>query len=172
MRFASLGSGSSGNALLIESDGTLILLDCGFSLAEVTARLARAGVEPGEVDAIIVTHEHEDHGGGVAKLASSFGIAVYLTRGTLSGLGADGADVRGMVLGDGLRLVLTGLGVGVVAAIALSGLLSSQLFGVDPREPIIYVSVTVTLLLVGLAACFVPAWRATRVNPVTAMRAE
>ena len=100
MRFASLGSGSSGNALLIESDGTLILLDCGFGLAEATARLARAGVEPDEVDAIIVTHEHEDHGGGVAKLASSFDITVYLTRGTLSGLGADGRAIPRKVLID------------------------------------------------------------------------
>lgn len=87
-------------------------------------------------------------------------------------LGADGADVRGMVLGDGLRLVLIGLAVGVVGAISLSGLLSSQLYGVDPREPLIYAAVTSTLLVVGLIACFIPAWRATRVNPVTAMRAE
>ena len=87
-------------------------------------------------------------------------------------LGADGADVRSMVLGDGLRLVLIGLAVGVVGAISLSGLLSSQLYGVDPREPLIYAAVTSTLLVVGLIACFIPAWRATRVNPVTAMRAE
>jgi phosphoribosyl 1,2-cyclic phosphodiesterase len=100
MRFASLGSGSSGNALLIESDDTLILLDCGFGLTEVTARLARAGVAPDDLDAIIVTHEHEDHGGGVAKLASAFGIAVYLTRGTLSGLGADGRSIPRTVLID------------------------------------------------------------------------
>jgi phosphoribosyl 1,2-cyclic phosphodiesterase len=100
MRFASLGSGSSGNALLIESDDSLILLDCGFGLAEATARLARAGVEPAEVDAIIVTHEHEDHGGGVAKLAATFDITVYLTRGTLSGLGADGRAIPRKALID------------------------------------------------------------------------
>lgn len=87
-------------------------------------------------------------------------------------LGASGADVRQMVLSDGMRLVLTGLGVGILAAVALSGLLSSQLFGVNPREPMIYGTVTLTLLVVGVAACFIPAWRATRVNPVTAMRAE
>ena len=79
---------------------------------------------------------------------------------------------RGMVLNDGLRLVLAGLGLGVVGAMALSGLLTTQLFGVNPREPLIYVSVTMTLLVVGVAASFIPAWRATRVNPVTAMRAE
>ncbi len=87
-------------------------------------------------------------------------------------LGADGGAVRGLVLGDGLRLVGVGLGLGVAGALALSGLLSSQLFGVDPREPIVYVAVTLTLLAVGFAACVVPAWRATRVSPVVAMRGE
>ena len=87
-------------------------------------------------------------------------------------LGADRGAVRGMVLNDGMKLVLTGLGVGLVGAILLSGLLSSQLFGVDPREPVIYALVTTTLLVVGLLASFVPAWRATRVDPVIAMRAE
>jgi putative ABC transport system permease protein len=87
-------------------------------------------------------------------------------------LGADGAAVRSMVLGDGLRLVLLGLGVGVVGAISLSGLLANQLFGVNPREPFVYGVVTVTLLVVGLIACFLPAWRATHVDPVTAMRTE
>ena len=80
--------------------------------------------------------------------------------------------VRGMVLGDGLRLVLIGLGVGLVEAVALSGLLASQLLGVDPRDPYIYAAVATTLLAVGGVASFVPAWRATRVSPVTAMRSE
>ncbi len=87
-------------------------------------------------------------------------------------LGADSGDVRAMVLNDGMKLVILGLVLGVVGAIPLSGLLASQLFGVDPREPLIYALVTTTLLLVGLVASFVPAWRATRVDPVIAMRAE
>jgi ABC-type antimicrobial peptide transport system permease subunit len=87
-------------------------------------------------------------------------------------LGADGGIVRGMVLTDGLKLVLTGLAAGLVGALALSGVLASQLFGVNPREPLIYAAVTLTLLTVGVAACFIPAWRATRVSPVIAMRAE
>ena len=93
LRFASLGSGSKGNALLIEVNDTLVLLDCGFGLAEVTARLARAGYGPGDLDGIIVTHEHGDHGGGVAKIAAHHDLPVYLTRGTLSGLGADGRAI-------------------------------------------------------------------------------
>ncbi len=87
-------------------------------------------------------------------------------------LGADRSDVRGMVLGGGVKLVLIGLGIGLVGALSLSGLLTSQLFGVDPREPVVYVPVLVTLLTVGLLASFIPAWRATRVDPVIAMRAE
>lgn len=87
-------------------------------------------------------------------------------------LGADRGDVRSLVLNDGVKLILIGLGIGVVGAIALSGLLASQLFGVDPREPVIYLVVTTTLLTVGFVASFVPAWRATRLSPVIAMRAE
>ena len=80
--------------------------------------------------------------------------------------------MRSMVLTDGLRLVVIGLGVGIVGAITLSRFLASQLFGVNPREPFIYAAVATTLLAVGLVACFVPALRATRVSPVTAMRSE
>jgi len=87
-------------------------------------------------------------------------------------LGADRGDVRGLVLGDGMKLVLLGLALGGVGAVAISGLLAGQLFGVAPRDPAVYAVVAVTLLAVGAAACMVPAWRATRVDPVTAMRGE
>ncbi len=89
MRFASLGSGSKGNALLVEVKDTLILLDCGFGPAEISARMSRFGLEADDLDAIIVTHEHGDHGGGVAKLSARHDLPVYLTRGTYSGLGAE-----------------------------------------------------------------------------------
>jgi phosphoribosyl 1,2-cyclic phosphodiesterase len=100
MRFASLGSGSSGNALLVEAGRTRILLDCGFGLADIRARLARAGLEPSDLDAILVTHEHEDHAGGVARLARRFEIPVYLTYGTLCAIGADGAAIPETMLID------------------------------------------------------------------------
>jgi len=90
MRFASLGSGSSGNALLVEAGRTRVLLDCGFGLADIRARLARVGVDAADLDAILVTHEHEDHAGGVARLARRGEIPVYLTYGTLRAMGADG----------------------------------------------------------------------------------
>lgn len=87
-------------------------------------------------------------------------------------LGAERGHVRGMVLRDGARLVGLGLAVGLVGALALSGALASQLFGVSPRDPVVMAGVAGGLLVVGLVASFVPAWRATRVDPVTAMRGE
>ena len=84
MRFACLGSGSEGNALLVEADGTRLLVDCGFGIRETIARLERLGVAPESIAAIVVTHEHGDHISGVAAFASRFGTAVWLTFGTLS----------------------------------------------------------------------------------------
>jgi phosphoribosyl 1,2-cyclic phosphodiesterase len=88
MRFASLGSGSQGNALLVEVNATRILLDCGFGLSDTTRRLARLGVTPEQISAILVTHEHDDHIGGVARFARKHRIPVWLTGGTLRGLEA------------------------------------------------------------------------------------
>lgn len=82
MRFASLGSGSSGNGLVVESGRTRVMMDCGFSIAETKARLERAGLSPSDLTAIVVTHEHDDHMGGVARFAMKYAIPVYLTRGT------------------------------------------------------------------------------------------
>lgn len=82
MRFASLGSGSEGNALLVQKHSTLVMLDNGFGLAETEARLARLGVTPAEVTAIVVTHEHADHIGGVARFSRKHGTRVWLTHGT------------------------------------------------------------------------------------------
>jgi phosphoribosyl 1,2-cyclic phosphodiesterase len=90
LRFASLGSGSEGNGLLVETGGGVaggrpfrVLLDCGFGIREVERRLARLGCEPGGIDGILVTHEHGDHVGGVFRLARAHGIPVHLTYGTL-----------------------------------------------------------------------------------------
>src|SRR5512140_961236 len=94
MRFASLGSGSQGNGLVVEAGGTRVLLDCGFGLAQTASRLGRIGIEPAHLDAVIVTHEHEDHIGGVARLARRYGIPVWLTHGTLAGFEPLFDDVR------------------------------------------------------------------------------
>lgn len=89
MRFTSLGSGSSGNGLVVECGRTRVLMDCGFTLSETLRRLERAGLEPRDLDGILVTHEHDDHMGGVARLAKRFGIRVYLTRGSAQWLPPD-----------------------------------------------------------------------------------
>jgi phosphoribosyl 1,2-cyclic phosphodiesterase len=82
VRFACLGSGSEGNGLLVECGGTRVLIDCGFGIRDAVARLARLGVEAESVTAIIVTHEHSDHVGGVAAFAARYGTAVWLTDST------------------------------------------------------------------------------------------
>ncbi len=84
MRFASLGSGSEGNGLLVEAGSTRVLMDCGFGLADSVARLARLGLEPGDLAGIVVTHEHSDHIGGVGRLARRHRLPVWLTAGTLA----------------------------------------------------------------------------------------
>ena len=83
MRFASLGSGSKGNATLVQAGDTLVMVDCGFSLRETTRRLGLLGFEPHQLDAILVTHEHSDHSSGVALLSRKHNIPVYLTHGTV-----------------------------------------------------------------------------------------
>jgi phosphoribosyl 1,2-cyclic phosphodiesterase len=82
MRFASLGSGSRGNATLVEYQGTLVMIDCGFSCRETERRMARLGCQPADIAALLVTHEHGDHVRGVAPLARKYGFPVWLTHGT------------------------------------------------------------------------------------------
>ncbi|MCY1414905.1 putative metallo-hydrolase YycJ [compost metagenome] len=86
MRFAVLGSGSQGNGTLIASEDTYVLVDCGFSLRETERRLARLGVNPTQLSAIMVTHEHADHVHGVGLLSRRYNLPVYLSRGTLRGM--------------------------------------------------------------------------------------
>ena len=84
MRFASLGSGSEGNGLVVEAGTTRVLVDCGFGIRDAAARLARLGLVPGDLTAILVTHEHSDHIGGVPAFAARHGTAVWATFGTLT----------------------------------------------------------------------------------------
>jgi len=87
VRFASLGSGSEGNGLVVEVGDTRILIDCGFRVRDTVARLARLGIEPESLAAILVTHEHADHAGGVAAFAARYRVPVWLTFGTLEMIG-------------------------------------------------------------------------------------
>jgi len=96
VRFAILGSGSDGNGLVVEaaaavSSGpsvarnTRLLIDCGFGTRDTVERLARLGLAPEQLDAIVLTHEHDDHASGAFKFARRFGLPVWLTAGTLRG---------------------------------------------------------------------------------------
>ena len=87
-------------------------------------------------------------------------------------LGAARRNVLGMVMGQGLLLVAIGVAIGVAGALSLTRLISSQLFGVKPSDPTTFVLVAVTLVGVAALATFVPAMRATRVDPVVALRDE
>lgn len=98
MRFASLASGSSGNCLVAEAAGTVVLVDCGLALTETERRLARLGLEPSRVDAILVTHEHGDHADGAFEFAAAHRVTVYLTHGTLAALKAEGKVLDGVPL--------------------------------------------------------------------------
>jgi phosphoribosyl 1,2-cyclic phosphodiesterase len=97
MRFASLGSGSEGNALVVQAGGSTIMIDCGFGINETIRRCARLGVAPESIDAVIITHEHGDHVGGAPLFARRFDIPVWLTFGTLSATESrwDGCTLRG-----------------------------------------------------------------------------
>ena len=89
MRFASLGSGSKGNATLVEWRETCVMIDCGFSIRDTVKRLEKLGKTPDCIDAILVTHEHSDHCKGVVPLASKYAIDVYVTAGCLRSRQAD-----------------------------------------------------------------------------------
>lgn len=84
LTFTVLGSGSSGNALVVSGPEGSILIDAGFSAREIKARMTTAGIDPASVRAVLVTHEHSDHSAGVGVIARSLRIPVFASKGTLS----------------------------------------------------------------------------------------
>jgi putative ABC transport system permease protein len=87
-------------------------------------------------------------------------------------LGAQPRDVFRIIVGQGLRLALFGVGVGLVAALVLTRLLQSFLFGISAYDPLTFIAVSLLLTLVAVAASYFPARRATRVDPMIALRYE
>ncbi len=88
---------------------------------------------------------------------------------------AVGADTRGilkLILGRGLKLSSVGLAIGIGATLALTRLLSTQLFEISPHDPWVFTGVSVLMLAITTAACYLPARRATKVDPIATLRAE
>jgi len=114
LRFASLASGSGGNCLVAQADLTRVLVDCGLSLRDTERRLARLGLAPADIDAILVTHEHDDHGGCAFDFAAAHNVLVVLTHGTLRALRAAGKmhdGVRTLLVRAGERAAIGGMEV-------------------------------------------------------------
>jgi ABC-type antimicrobial peptide transport system permease subunit len=87
-------------------------------------------------------------------------------------LGATRSDVLRLVLKQGMRLVGLGLGVGLLSALGLARLLKDYLFGISPQDPLTLLLAAGVLAVVGLVACLIPARRATRIDPMVALRSE
>lgn len=107
-----------------------------------------------------------------------YGVLSYLTTqrtgeiGVRMALGAQREEVLLVMLGDGLRPALSGLTLGVAASIGAVRLIQSMLYATRPLDPAIFASVAATLVVVAALACFVPAWRASRIDPMQALRTE
>jgi ABC-type antimicrobial peptide transport system permease subunit len=107
-----------------------------------------------------------------------FGVTSYLigerTResGVRMARGASRNDVLRLVVGQGARMVFLGLLIGIAASLALTRLMSNQLYGVGARDPFTFAGVALVLLIVAVFACYIPARRATRIDPIIALRCE
>jgi len=107
VEIASLGSGSRGNATLLASPRTKLLIDCGFSLREIERRAAARAIDLSALEALLLTHEHSDHAAGAAALARRHGLPVYLSHGTARATGLDvagGLDLRCFDAGSSFRI--------------------------------------------------------------------
>jgi phosphoribosyl 1,2-cyclic phosphodiesterase len=104
MRIASLGSGSKGNATLVQHRDTTLLIDNGFSLRRFMQRLERFEIEPHSIDAVLLTHEHGDHSGGVERLCANYSIPLWTAVGTARAVLAPDFDYHRLVAGQTITI--------------------------------------------------------------------
>jgi ABC-type antimicrobial peptide transport system permease subunit len=114
----------------------------------------------------------------VLSCVGIYGVISYLvtqrTReiGVRMALGAQRSDVMRLILGEGAKMAFIGVMVGLAAALGLIQLIANQLFGVSAHDPLTFVAGAILLTLVALLACYIPARRAVRVDPMVALRCE
>jgi putative ABC transport system permease protein len=114
----------------------------------------------------------------VLSAVGIYGVISYLTGqrtheiGIRVALGASTSDVLRMILGEGMRITLIGVGIGVAAALALTRLIANVIYGVSAYDPLTFFGVAILLIGVALLACYLPAKRAMRVDPIIALRYE
>jgi ABC-type antimicrobial peptide transport system permease subunit len=118
---------------------------------------------------------------GLALLVATIGIYGVLSAsvsqrtrelGVRIALGATKSNVRRLIVGQGLKLVLSGLVIGLVSALALKRVIGKLLFGVSPTDPRTFLVIALLMIAVALLACWIPARRATKVDPLSALRSE
>ena len=104
MRIASLGSGSRGNATLVQHSETTLLVDNGFSLKQFTRRLDRFDINPDSIDAVLLTHEHGDHSGGIERLCRNHGVPLWTAVGTARAALAADFEYHRLVAGHAVTI--------------------------------------------------------------------
>jgi predicted permease len=177
--------------------GGLVIRSSGntAALAPAATRVIRA-IDPKQpIEKVLTVDQIRDESVGPrrlnAQLVASFGLLALIVAaigiaavlafsvsartneiGIRMSLGADSAKVQRMVLSEGGMLVVIGLAFGVVGALSISKLMQGLLFGVAPHDPVTLIGVMVLMAAVGIAACWIPAVRAARIDPATALRAQ
>lgn len=130
IRFASLASGSKGNCLVAEAGGTRVLLDCGLVPRETAHRLGRLGLAPADLAGILLTHEHDDHGGHAFAFAAEHRLPLWLTHGSLQALADAGKACDGVA-----KRIIEGRSAFAVGAIEVQPYTVPH----DAREPVQFV---------------------------------